>query len=104
MSTKHLTDETFQKETSHGVVLVDFYAAWCGPCKMLAPILDQIAKEFSGKLVIGKVDIDHAEETASQFEISSIPTLILFKDGHELSRVEGLQSAEELKKFIQTAL
>ncbi len=104
MTMKHLTDETFQKEISHGLTLVDFHATWCGPCRMLAPILDQVAKELSGKVTIAKIDIDHAEETAAQFEISSVPTMILFKDGDEIARIEGLRDASEIKELIQSAL
>ena len=104
MTMKHLTDETFQKEISHGLTLVDFHATWCGPCRMLAPILDQIAKEFSGKVTIAKIDIDHAEETAAHFEISSVPTMILFRNGDEVERIEGLRDAAEIREILQGAL
>ena len=101
---KHLTDANFNEEIRKGVTLVDFHANWCGPCRMLAPVLEQVAKEIKGKASIAKIDIDSEQKTASQFQITSIPTLILFKDGKEVNRLIGLRNAEAVKDFILSAV
>lgn len=102
-SMKHLTDANFNEEVKQGVTLVDFHANWCGPCRMLAPVLDQVAKEIKGKAAIGKVDIDIEQKTATRFQITSVPTMILFKDGKEVNRLVGLRNAEAIKDFILSA-
>jgi thioredoxin 1 len=99
-----VTDENFATATAQGVVLVDFYADWCGPCRMLSPILEQIAAEMQGKAKIIKVDTDQAENTATTYRITSIPTLILFKDGKEIDRVVGLRDAQALRTLITGAI
>ena len=76
-----LNQQNFDEITSKGVVLVDFWATWCGPCKMMAPNVEEIATEYKGKVTVGKVDVDECQELATRFEIMSIPTLIVFKDG-----------------------
>ena len=101
---KHLTDDTFSQEISKGTTVVDFHAEWCGPCRMLAPVLEQVANEVKGKAVIAKVDIDSEQKTASQFQITSVPTLILFKDGKEVNRLIGLRNAEAVKEFVLAAI
>jgi thioredoxin 1 len=100
----HFTDATFTKEIEKGIVLVDFFAMWCAPCRRLTPILEQVAEEFQGRVKIGKVDIDQEQATAAQFEVSSVPTMILFKDGKEVDRILGLRNLEDLKKFLDAAL
>lgn len=100
---KHLAEDTFNKDIQNGVVLVDFYADWCGPCRMMTPILVKVAKEMKGKAVVGKIDIDHAQKIASQFQVTSIPTLILYKEGKEVGRLVGLRDADAVKHFINTA-
>jgi thioredoxin 1 len=100
---KHLTDENFETEIKKGVTLVDFHANWCGPCRMLAPVLEQVAKDIKGKATIGKVDIDNEQKTATRFQITSVPTMILFKDGKEVNRLVGLRNAEAVKEFILSA-
>lgn len=100
---KLTTEETFKQDISKGTALVDFYADWCGPCRMLTPVLEQVAKDVKDRAAVLKLDIDSAQETASFFQVTSIPTLILFKDGEEKGRVVGLRDAEELKKFILSA-
>ena len=97
---KHLTDANFSTETEKGIALVDFHANWCGPCRMLAPVLEQVEKEIQGKAVIAKVDIDTEQKTAAQFQITSVPTMILFKDGKEIKRIVGLRNAEAIKEMI----
>jgi thioredoxin 1 len=100
---KKLTEETFEKEVQNGVTLVDFFADWCGPCRMLAPVLEKVAKDVQGKATIAKLDIDHAQKIASSFQVTSIPTLILFKDGKEIGRLIGLRDADAVKQFILSA-
>ncbi len=100
---KHLTDANFETEIQKGVTLVDFHANWCGPCRMLAPVLEQVAKDIKGKASIGKVDIDNEQKTAGRFQITSVPTMILFKDGKEINRLVGLRNAEAVKEFILSA-
>lgn len=99
---KLLEEETFQEGVGSGLTLVDFYADWCGPCRMLTPVLEEVAKEVRGKAVIAKIDIDKAQGTASQFQVTSIPTLILFKDGKEIGRLVGLRDKQTIKEFIET--
>ena len=97
---KHFTDDSFESDISKGVTLVDFHANWCGPCRMLAPVLEQVAKEIKGKAFVGKIDIDNEQKTAAHFQITSVPTMILFKDGKEVNRLVGLRNAETVKDFI----
>lgn len=99
-SIKHLTDSSFEKEIKEGVTLVDFYADWCGPCRMLTPVLEKVAKEVRGKASIAKLDVDSAQRVASTFQVTSIPTLILFQNGKEVGRIVGLKDAETLKEFV----
>jgi thioredoxin 1 len=100
---KVLTDGSFDKDIQKGVTLVDFHANWCGPCRMLAPVLEEVAKSIQGKASIGKVDIDTEQKIASQFQITSVPTMILFKDGKEVNRLVGLRNADAIKDFILAA-
>ena len=100
---KKVTEETFDDAIRHGVVLVDFYADWCGPCRMIAPHLENLSKELQGQASIVKLDVDHAQRIASSYEVTSIPTLILFKDGKETGRIVGVRDAKALKEFILSA-
>jgi len=101
-----ITEQTFDEEVkgSSEPVLVDFWAEWCGPCKMIAPILEEIATEQTGKLRIGKVNVDENLELGRRFDVMSIPTLILFKDGEPLLRIVGAkgkgQLLQELHPFL----
>ncbi len=99
-----LNDVNFEWSIEKGVVLVDFFATWCGPCKKLSPILEQIAEELKGKVVIGKINIESDQNTPEQYQVTSFPTLILFKDGQEKDRMIGLRDAETVKKFIMSAV
>ena len=98
-----LTDKNFQHQTKNKVVLVDFWAAWCGPCRMMAPVLNDVASELTGNSHIGKVDIEQYQSLAQKFKVRSIPTLILFKDGKEINRFVGVKSKEFLFQQIQKA-
>lgn len=101
-----LTQENFDDEITRSEipVLVDFWAPWCGPCRMLAPILEEIAEEFKGKLKVGKVNIDENLSLSQKYSIQSIPTLILFKDGKEANRLVGAMSKEKLKSSLEEIL
>lgn len=100
---KHFTEESFSADIKNGVVLVDFYADWCGPCRMMTPVLEKVAGDVSGQAAVGKIDIDKAQKVAGNFQVTSIPTLILFKDGKEVGRLVGLRDADTVKDFIKTA-
>ena len=100
---KLLAEDSFNKDIQHGVVLVDFYADWCGPCRMMTPVLEKVAEDVKGKAIIGKLDIDKAQMIASQFQVTSIPTLILYKEGKEVGRIVGLRDAVAVKNFIEGA-
>ncbi|MCM8763100.1 MAG: thioredoxin [Candidatus Omnitrophica bacterium] len=106
MSILHLDSKNFKKEVfdSELPVLVDFWAEWCLPCKALNPVLEELAAEYSGKIRIGKVNIDHNHKLAQEFGIMSIPTLIFFKDGRIQEQISGALNKAQLKKRIETIL
>jgi len=97
----HLTDDSFDTDVlkADGLILVDFWAEWCGPCKMIAPILDEIADEYQGKLTIAKLNIDQNPGTAPKYGIRGIPTLLLFKNGEVAATKVGALSKGQLKEF-----
>lgn len=98
-----VSEKSFLSIIAKGTVLVDFSAEWCGPCKMLSPILEELAEELKDSVSIVKVDIDQEQNLASTFEITSVPTLILFKDGKEVSRTQGVKDRKTLKNLLQKA-
>ncbi|GIP44835.1 thioredoxin [Paenibacillus sp. J45TS6] len=101
MAIVNVSDQSFNTEVEGtGTVLVDFWAPWCGPCKMLAPILEELAADVGDDVKIAKVNVDENPESASRFGVMSIPTLILFKDGQPVDKVVGLNSKENLKNLI----
>ena len=98
---KAITDATFDAETKEGLVLVDFWATWCGPCRMQAPILEQLSQELSeDELKILKMDVDENPETARAFGIMSIPTLLFKKDGQVVKQVAGVHTAAQIKAIV----
>ncbi|MFD2627960.1 MULTISPECIES: thioredoxin [Oceanobacillus] len=100
MAITNVTDQNFAKETSEGLVLADFWAPWCGPCKMIAPVLEEIDGEMEDKVQIVKLDVDENQETAGKYGVMSIPTLLLFKDGNVVDQVIGFQPKEALVDLI----
>lgn len=99
-----LNDSNFKDSIAKGVTLVDFYATWCGPCRMITPIVEQLAEKMKGKAHIAKLDIDESQQTTSALQITSVPTLILFKDGKEVKRVVGVKDLEYLNNLVQSFL
>ena len=101
---KTLTSKNFKAQVKSGVVLVDFWAPWCGPCKMMAPTLNSIAETDSDKVSIAKVNVDNNQPLAQKFGIRSIPTLVLFKDGKEVKRFSGIRAKKFLLKEVELVL
>ena len=103
---KHVSDSTFDTEVLQATspVLVDFTATWCGPCKMIAPILDQVAEEFGDRIRIVKVDVDDNQATAAKFGIRGVPTLMLFKNGEATHTKVGAMSKSQLTEFLNNSL
>lgn len=105
MSVKHIPEKDFKAEVldDKGMVLVDFYAEWCGPCKMLAPILEDVSKEIGDKLKIVKINTDEAQTLSKEFQVMSIPTVYLFDDGEPISKFVGVKTKEEIIDFVENA-
>jgi len=106
MGALHFTLDSFDKEVikSPGAALVDFWAEWCGPCKMIAPVIDQLADEYQGKIKIGKVNVDDNQELAMKYQVMSIPTLIIFKNGKPVDQIIGAVSKDHLVGKIKSHL
>jgi thioredoxin 1 len=101
---KTLTQNNFKQMTANGLILVDFWAPWCGPCKLVAPILNEIAEELDGKLRIGKVNVDNQQTIAAKYKIRNIPTLVLFKNGKDVKRIVGAKTKKGLLAEISEYL
>jgi thioredoxin 1 len=101
----HVTDSNFNKIVNqHHLALIDFWAPWCGPCLALAPTIEEITEEYSGKIFVGKLDVDENPETAERFQVFSIPTLILMKDGREADRIVGLVPKKQIEAVLRKHL
>ena len=98
MSVLTITEENFENEVlkSEGVVLIDFYADWCGPCKMMSPVIDEIAKELQGNVKLGKINVDNNQELAIKYDVMSIPTIIIFKNGMPVKSFIGVTNKQEI--------
>jgi len=106
MNTIKLDDQNFQEEVVDykGIVLVDFWAPWCGPCQVMGPIIDDLARQYGDKIKIGKLNVDESPKTAASFQIMSIPTLIIFKSGKVVDQTVGVQAKETLELKIDPLL
>ena len=106
MAAQHFTDDNFDAEVTNSdiPVLVDFFAEWCGPCKQLAPIVEELATEYERKVKIGKVDVDSSNATAAKFQVMSIPTLVFMKGGEMVDKATGFMSKEALKEKLDAML
>ena len=102
----HLTDSNFTDEIKNSdvPVVVDFWAAWCGPCRMIAPIIDELATEYSGKAKIAKVDVDNNQQVAMQYGIRSIPTILMFKDGEQVETIVGAVPKEQIQNKLNSLI
>ena len=104
MAIIHLTKDGFDKAVASGVSMVDFWASWCGPCKMLSPVIDSLAQQFDGKVLVGKVNVDEEPELARQFGVMSIPTVVFLKNGKEVDRKVGVMPPETFVAAINANL
>ncbi|HEY8435606.1 MAG TPA: thioredoxin [Haloplasmataceae bacterium] len=100
----HVTDATFEEEIKVGKTLVDFWAPWCGPCRMLGPVIEELAQEFEGKIKIAKLNVDENPITASRFGVMSIPTMIYFEDGKPIEQIVGFYPKPVLKEYLESKL
>lgn len=100
MAIMHLTKDNFDSVTSSGLVLVDFWATWCGPCRMQAPVLDELDEKLGSKVKVCKVDVDDHPDIAQRFGVFSIPTLVVFRDGELIRKEVGLHSLDQLESML----
>lgn len=99
----YLDDNSFEQTIAEGVTLVDFTADWCGPCRMISPIIDELSTDYAGKAKIAKLDVDKAQAAAGKFNVTSIPTVILFVNGEEVKRVVGVRDKKTFQTMIDAA-
>ena len=100
MAVLNVTDQTFTEKTNNGIVLADFFATWCAPCKMIAPVLEELDQDMGNQVKIIKIDVDQNQETANKFGIMSIPTLLVMKDGEVVETLVGFKSKEALEESL----
>ena len=98
---KVLNTKNFKTQTRSGLVLVDFWAPWCGPCKMMSPVLNDVAEEMDGEVVIGKLNVDHNQPIAKKYKVRSVPTLVLYENGQEIDRFVGVKNKKFLLKELR---
>jgi thioredoxin 1 len=103
MAAIHLNKSDFDSSVKTGLALVDFWAEWCGPCRMAGPVIDELSEEYKDKLFVGKVDVDAEPEISQKFGVMSIPTIILFKDGQEIGRQVGFAGKAGYMQLLQKA-
>ena len=104
MALIHLTEEAFDKATASGLAMVDFWASWCGPCKMLSPVVESIAAQYEGKVLVGKVNVDEEPDLARRFGVMSIPTVVFLKNGREFDRKVGVMPPEAFTSVLNSNL
>jgi len=101
---KIVNSNEFKNEIKDGVTLVDFFATWCGPCKMLGPVIEELSTDMEGKANVVKVDIDQSGDLAEEFKITNVPTMVIFKDGKEVEKLVGFSPKEKIKATIEAHL
>ncbi len=100
--TIHITNKDFETQIAEGLTFIDFWAEWCGPCRMLGPVIDELSTEFEGKIKVAKVNIDENPEIAQEFGIMSIPTMILFENGKPVEQIQGFQPKKALQEYLES--
>lgn len=100
----HISDKDFNAQIADGLTFVDFWAPWCGPCKMLGPVIDELSQEFDGKIKIAKLNVDENQETAQKYGIMSIPTMILFENGKPVEKVQGFHPKQALHEYLSSKI
>lgn len=103
MNAKEITVQSFEKDVmrSRLPVMVDFWASWCGPCKMVSPLIDELAEEYDGRAAVGKINVDEQAELAERFRVMTIPTVMIFKNGEPVDKLVGVKSKEELAQMLE---